>query len=178
MKIYNYVFFCFVLIFSCKSDDIHSNINSNPPLNNSDYRKELKEMYFEDQSLRRVMSVMDRKCDDSSEFSNFDIHRLIFNSTLNKQDSLRTLRFLELIKDYGYPDKSINTENIAFYTILLHSPKSLHNKIEEVLNKSSIPPKEYEAVKWHLNGRKGMPIFINGMKYFNDDEVFNFYKTK
>lgn len=177
MKTYNYFFFCFVLIFSCKRD-IPSNINSNPPLNNSDYRKELKEMYFEDQSLRRVMSVMKRKCNDSFKFSNTDISRLMFNSTLNKQDSLRTLRFLELIENYGYPDKSINTENIAFHIILLHSPRSLHNKIEDILNKSSIPPKEYEAIKWHLNGRNGNPIFISDLKYFTDDEVFNFYKTK
>lgn len=135
-------------------------------------------MYFEDQSLRQVLSVMKRKCSDSPEFSNLDITRLLFNSTLHKQDSLRTLRFLKLIEDYGYPDQSINTENIAYYIILLHAPRSLHTKIEDILSKSSIPLKEYEAVRWHLDGREGMPIFISGMKYFSDSDVFNYYNQR
>ena len=165
------------MIFSCKKN-ASSNINSSTPLNSSDYRKELKELYFEDQSMRRVMSLLDRKCNDSFEFSNLNIKRLLFNSTLNEQDSLRTLRFLELIEDNGYPDKSINTERIAFYTILLHSPSSLHTRIDNVLKKSSISPKEYEAIRWHLDGREGSPIFISSLKYFTDAQVFNFYNAK
>jgi hypothetical protein len=132
-------------------------------------------MYFEDQSLRRIISVIERKCKKDSISNNLDISRLMFNSTINKQDSLRTLKFLELIEDYGYPDENVNVENIAFYTILVHSPPSLHDRVDSILNRSKIPAKEYEAIKWHLNGRKGMPIFINGMKYYSDKDVFNYF---
>lgn len=165
------------MIFACKKE-VSSPLASYSSLSPSGYNEELKEMYFEDQSLRRLIAVMNRKCNDSLTFSNLDINRLLFNSHIRKQDSLRTLRFLELIEDYGYPDESVNIENIAFYTILIHSPKSLYNKVESVLSKSSIPPKQYEAVKWHINGRKGLPIFIVGMKYFSDTAVFDYYNSK
>jgi len=140
------------------------------------YAEELKDLYFEDQSLRRVISVMRRKCENDSIFRDHEIDRVIFNAIINKQDSLRSLRFLELIERHGYPDETINTENIAYYTIFLHSPNSLHDRINSVLRSSSISEEEYQAVKWHLNNRKGIPIFIDGMKYYSDAEIFDYFK--
>jgi len=141
-----------------------------------EYGNELKDLYFKDQSLRRVISVMKRKCDMDSVFSNFEINRVMFNAIIKKQDSFRTLKFLELIELYGYPDEIVNTENIAFYTIFLHSPASLHKRIDSVLLCSNISKEEYQAIKWHLHGRKGMPVFIDGMKYYTDAEIFDYFK--
>ena len=120
---------------------------------------------------------MSRKCKNDSIFRDHELDKLIFNSIIKKQDSLRSLRFLELIELYGYPDETINTENIAYYTIFLHSPVSLHKRIDSMLKSSSISEEEYRAVKWHLNGRKGMPVFINGMKYYSDAEIFDHFKN-
>jgi hypothetical protein len=139
------------------------------------YNLKLKELYFEDQSLRRVLSVLDYQCEGNSKFSKMDVHRLMFNAVIHREDSLRSLKFLELIDLYGYPDENINSENIAFYTIFVHSPTSLHARIDSTLSNSSISKQEYDAIKWHLNGRQGMPIFINGMTYFTDKEIFDFY---
>lgn len=166
---------CFIVMLgvSCSKE----NDRNNNKISLSEYESILKDMYFKDQSLRRIISVVKKKCKEDTTFNNYDISRLLFNSTINKQDSLRTLKFLELIENLGYPDSNVNSENIAFYTILVHSPKSLHKRIDSVLSKSNIPNREYEAIKWHLNGRKGLPIFINGMKYYSDEDVFNYFNV-
>lgn len=166
--------FCLILTVSCTSNNKDKSSLEQEILK-SEYQKQLKNLYFEDQSMRRVISVIQRKCDKDSIFGDIDINRLMFNAVIRKQDSLRSLKLLELIELYGYPNETINTENIPFYMVFNHSPISLHGRIDSVLKSSKISKKEYQAIKWHLDGRKGMPIFIEGMKYYSDKEIFDYF---
>jgi hypothetical protein len=135
----------------------------------------MEKMYFDDQSVRRVISVWRRNCGPSSS-EIFKTESVLFNSIIHKEDSIRTVEFLDLIEKYDYPNDSANPKNIAFHVILMHSPQSLFDQVRTVLSNSNIPDAEFDEIKWHLNGRLGVPKFINGKMYYTDDQIFNYYK--
>ena len=81
-------------------------------------------------------------------------------------DSINTIRLIEIVKKYGFPSVDRLGAPVSAWLIFQHSPKNFWRELNLLIKKESrkgnIPIAETTMLKWHLNGRKGIP-FIPGI---------------
>lgn len=80
---------------------------------------------------------------------------------------LHTGRLIELLNDYGYPStyrfKNPSLNNVPVLVLFDHAEMSKRDTLHQLLTKEKeldrISKQDYALIKWHLNGRKGVPDF-------------------
>lgn len=141
------------IIFSCNDDQNNFTSSVETPL---DLNREIFNPKPWDTSIIAEierMSVTDQKYRQTNEdfLRYYSFQRFI--------DSLNTKRLLEIMKIYGFPTVTKLKKRANTTIILMHAPEfyfpELAKRIET--SKDSIPPYEYNMLKWHLNGRTGIP---------------------
>ena len=101
---------------------------------NQKLRKELDSIYYEDQRYRELLfsDLLKEKADSIAQFYKIDKKDLsnYLMTTLQKVDSTNLARIEEIIKEYGYPGKSLVglPTNESTFFVLQHS-----NKIDKYL---------------------------------------------
>jgi len=101
---------------------------------NQKLRKELDSIYYEDQRYRELLfsDLLKKKADSITQFYKIDKKDLsnYLMTTLQKVDSTNLARIEEIIKEYGYPGKSLVglPTNESTFFVLQHS-----NKIDKYL---------------------------------------------
>jgi len=182
---------CFVLVFCvflafCQ-EAAQSDTETQNRLFEQDAPKilaEIKEMLYQDQSIRRLeqYGTSDTLVIDSIEnalvTAGIDLDSLyVNNNTLfttarfkdsiaqlrNLQDERHTKRLVELISKYGYPSgKRIDSSSNIDPLLILHHPSlkykdTLLALLTKELKAKRLDTFNYELIKWDLGGRQGLP---------------------
>lgn len=126
------------------------------PLNDIDYSKvnreewekivvELEQIQKKDQSHR------------SPKMSNSEYAKQ------HKIDSTSTLRIIQIINLYGYPNSKRVNKRVSVTLILFHVPQIFHSLLSKTIVdeciKANISREENELLQWHFRGRPGKMSF-------------------
>lgn len=138
---------------SCNSKNvIDSNFAANFEKDKYKLVEELDSMVSLDQSIR-----FDVQLEESSK-----------RQKMIEVQETNTKRIVEIIKKYGFPSVERLEQGIPVWIILQHASLDYREELLELLEKEfkakRIPNNEYQMIIWHLNGRKGLPIKMEGIE--------------
>lgn len=151
-----YLYILLILsIFGCEEKSLDEKILENK----KELVEELSKMVDDDQLYRNIMSSLDKKIIGKTLFTKKYDSLWVLQS---KVDSINTERLIEITKKYGFPNPDRLDEPIGTWVIFQHSPSFFFNKLEVLLKKENEEKRlfdnEYNMLKWHLGGRKGIPF--------------------
>lgn len=79
-----------------------------------------------------------------------------------KVDAENVGRLIEITKKYGFPHPSRIEKPIPTWLIFHHAPKDFFEELAVLIEKENkagrLFDNEYAMIKWHLNGREGIPF--------------------
>ena len=126
------------------------------PLNDIDFSKISREEW---EKIVRELEQID-KSDQSHRSPNMTQAEFIRQS---KIDSVNTVRVIEIINQYGYPNAKRVNKRASASMILFHAPEIFHGTLSTLIAaeciKGNIGREENELLQWHFRGRPGKMSF-------------------
>lgn len=124
-------------------------------INNEKLWKELEDMVYSDQYYRGTMSGLDRDAED------YERQRDSLEKIRIQNDHRNTRRIIEITKKYGLPNPERTGKPIGAWLLLHHAPVEYHKEIKVLIDRElkakRMDSTTYGMLKWHVNGRKGVP---------------------
>ncbi len=110
---------------------------------------EIRRMHEEDQQSRKIKKKSNRI------------------KMMGELSLKHTTRLIEFLNEYGYPStyrfKNPSLNNVPVLVLFDHADISKTDTLNQLLTKEKeldrISKQDYALIKWHLNGRKGIPDF-------------------
>ncbi len=82
-------------------------------------------------------------------------------------DSINTVKAIYFLEEYGYPSTELMKKSSSLLPILGHSPVYFHDRLKLIIRreflKGRLSENDYEYLKWHFDGRVGLPN-LKGVK--------------
>lgn len=155
-KMYRYLSCCLLLLFVCCSEPSDKDIEEAfQQVNNEELWRHLEQMCHNDQRYRSLMSGLDKSSVD------YQKKRDSLWSLQLEIDKHNTRWIIDFTKKNGFPSPDRTGKPIAAWVLLHHAPSQYHKKIKPLLEREfkagRISQTTYGLVKWHINGRKGLP---------------------
>ncbi|WP_378180866.1 hypothetical protein [Aquimarina sp. SS2-1] len=152
-----YIFLIFIsLLFSCGQQPTDEEIEKAfQQVNNETLWKELEEMVYNDQYYRSQKSGLDKDALD------YQKKRDSLENIRIKNDHKNTRRIIEITEKYGFPDPDRTGKPISAWVLLHHAPTEYHEEIKPLIEREyqakRMDSMTYVMLKWHVNGRQGLP---------------------
>ncbi|WP_418512889.1 hypothetical protein [Corallibacter sp.] len=152
-----------------------------------DVISEIKAIYISDQKYRRVLNLVEEIDNCEGQINTLSsnnsaktqlIHQLIYKDIIKKQDSINTLKLIELIKNYGFPGMDYLNHDIPIFMVFVHSEKKYFKEIRDLIEleykRGHISKFEKDYIFWHLNGRNGIiPHIKKPINYRTNEKIIN-----
>ncbi|SDG94934.1 hypothetical protein [Psychroflexus sediminis] len=155
------VFFLLICLMSCHVSSKHYELNEDERIR---LKASIDSLYDIDQKSRELLSRITKKYTSSDEQNKLLLKKNMasFVGLMRLNDSLNTLKLLEITKKYGFPNhKRLGVYKSKAYLIFVHSPRYFFSDIEELIefeyknNRMSYYERAY--ITWHIKGRLGSP---------------------
>ncbi len=121
--------------------------------------EELKAMEETDQKNRLLLRALKKQQLPDSIYKKKSDSIWAIQTPIDKKN---TERLIEITKKYGFPRVSRLGAPIGVWIIFQHSAEEYREELSQLLAEEHkagrLPDIEYEMLKWHLGGRKGIPL--------------------